>query len=57
METVSQTRSHGGTQGVYKHTSSATGTEMTFAVFNDYFCTQLLFEDVAFCHRHVRVIV
>jgi S-formylglutathione hydrolase len=33
METVSQTRSHGGTQGVYKHTSSATGTEMTFAVF------------------------
>lgn len=33
METVSETRSHGGTQGVYKHTSSATGTEMTFAVF------------------------
>lgn len=33
METVSETRSHGGTQGVYKHSSSATGTEMTFAVF------------------------
>ncbi|MGB7370751.1 S-formylglutathione hydrolase [Erythrobacter sp.] len=33
METVSQTRSHGGTQGVYSHTSDATGTEMTFAVF------------------------
>lgn len=33
METVSETRSHGGTQGVYKHTSGATGTEMTFAVF------------------------
>jgi S-formylglutathione hydrolase len=33
LETVSTVRSHGGTQGVYKHTSSATGTEMTFAVF------------------------
>jgi S-formylglutathione hydrolase len=33
METVSQSRSHGGIQGVYRHTSSATGTEMTFAVF------------------------
>lgn len=33
METLSQTRSHGGTQGVYRHASSATGTEMTFAVF------------------------
>jgi S-formylglutathione hydrolase len=33
METVSQTRSHGGTQGVYRHASAATGTDMTFAVF------------------------
>lgn len=33
METVSQTRSHGGTQGVYRHSSAATGTDMTFAVF------------------------
>ncbi|MEO0872431.1 MAG: S-formylglutathione hydrolase [Pseudomonadota bacterium] len=33
METVSKTRSHGGTQGVYSHASQATGTEMTFAVF------------------------
>jgi S-formylglutathione hydrolase len=33
LETVSTNRSHGGTQGVYKHASSATGTEMTFSVF------------------------
>lgn len=33
METVSEVRSHGGTQGVYRHASSATGTDMTFAVF------------------------
>ncbi|WP_086733620.1 S-formylglutathione hydrolase [Erythrobacter colymbi] len=33
METLSETRSHGGTQGVYRHASSATGTDMTFAVF------------------------
>ena len=33
METVSTVRSHGGTQGVYKHASSATGTDMTFSVF------------------------
>jgi S-formylglutathione hydrolase len=33
LETVSTTRSHGGTQGVYSHLSSATGTTMTFAVF------------------------
>lgn len=32
-ETVSENRSFGGTQGVYKHKSQATGTEMTFAVF------------------------
>ncbi len=33
METVSTNRSHGGVQGVYKHRSSETGTEMTFSVF------------------------
>ncbi|SMX40036.1 S-formylglutathione hydrolase [Octadecabacter ascidiaceicola] len=33
METVSENACFGGVQGVYKHHSSATGTEMTFAVF------------------------
>jgi len=33
METLSTNRSFGGTQGVYKHQSSATGTDMTFAVY------------------------
>lgn len=33
LETVSEVRSHGGTQGVYRHRSSATGTAMTFSVF------------------------
>jgi S-formylglutathione hydrolase len=33
METVSQNRSFGGVQGVYKHQSAQTGTEMTFAVY------------------------
>src|SRR5438876_366563 len=33
IETVSLNRSHGGTQGVYKHLSSATGTTMTFSVY------------------------
>ena len=33
METISSWRSHGGTQGVYKHRSSATGTEMVYSVF------------------------
>lgn len=33
IETVSTARSHGGTQGVYTHQSSATGTTMTFSVF------------------------
>jgi S-formylglutathione hydrolase len=33
IETVSTNRSHGGTQGVYRHHSEATGTAMTFAVF------------------------
>jgi S-formylglutathione hydrolase len=33
METVSSWRSHGGTQGVYRHASSETKTDMTFSVF------------------------
>ncbi len=33
METLSTVRAHGGTQGVYKHASSATGTDMIFSVF------------------------
>lgn len=33
METVSLARAHGGMQGVYRHSSTASGTEMTFAVF------------------------
>ena len=33
LETISTNSSHGGTQGVYKHASSATGTDMTFSVF------------------------
>jgi len=33
METLSTNRSHRGTQGVYTHQSSATGTPMTFSVF------------------------
>ncbi len=33
IETVSEARSHGGVQGVYRHASAATGTDMTFSVF------------------------
>jgi S-formylglutathione hydrolase len=33
MEPASETRSHGGTQGVYTHASRETGCEMTAAVF------------------------
>ncbi len=33
LETLSTTKSHGGVQGVYRHASRSTGTEMTFAVF------------------------
>ncbi|KQM26337.1 MULTISPECIES: S-formylglutathione hydrolase [unclassified Sphingomonas] len=33
MKTVSTARAHGGTQGVYTHESTATGTTMTFSVF------------------------
>ena len=33
LETVSTNRSHGGVQGVYRHASAETGTDMTFSVF------------------------
>jgi len=33
LETVSTNKSFGGTQGVYKHASAETGTEMVFSVF------------------------
>jgi S-formylglutathione hydrolase len=33
LDTVSTNLSHGGVQGVYKHTSTSTGTEMIFSVF------------------------
>ncbi len=33
LETVEDHRSHGGVQGVYRHASTSTGTEMTFSVF------------------------
>jgi len=33
MQTVSLNQSHGGMQGVYKHASRETGTDMTFSVY------------------------
>jgi S-formylglutathione hydrolase len=33
LDIVSTNLSHGGVQGVYKHASTSTGTEMTFSVF------------------------
>ncbi len=33
LETVSTNASHGGVQGVYRHASRETGTDMTFSVF------------------------
>jgi len=33
LETISEVRSHGGVQGVYRHASAATGTDMTFSLF------------------------
>ncbi|PTQ09813.1 S-formylglutathione hydrolase [Sphingomonas oleivorans] len=33
LETLSTSKSHGGVQGVYRHASAATGTDMTFSVF------------------------
>ena len=33
IETVSTAKAHGGTQGVYRHRSAVTGTDMTFSVY------------------------
>ena len=33
METVSASKAYGGVQGVYRHASTCTGTDMTFAVY------------------------
>ena len=33
MDTLSTNRAHDGTQGVYRHASAATGTDMTFSVY------------------------
>lgn len=33
LETISTSKTHGGTLGVYKHESTSTGTGMTFSVF------------------------
>ena len=33
METLSTNHAHGGTQGVYRHASTATGTDMTFSAY------------------------
>lgn len=33
LDTVSESKSFGGIQGVYRHQSASTGTEMTFAVY------------------------
>jgi len=33
LETISEARSFGGVQGVYRHASAATGTDMAFSVF------------------------
>ena len=33
IETISEAKSHGGVQGVYRHQSRETGTAMTFALF------------------------
>ncbi|HKT54431.1 MAG TPA: alpha/beta hydrolase-fold protein, partial [Caulobacteraceae bacterium] len=33
LETVSTNRAYGGVQGVHRHASQATGTDMTFSVF------------------------
>jgi S-formylglutathione hydrolase len=33
IETLSTNKAHGGIQGVYRHRSQATGTDMTFSVF------------------------
>ena len=33
IETISTNKAHGGVQGVYRHASAETGTEMTFSVY------------------------
>jgi S-formylglutathione hydrolase len=33
LETVSEVKAHGGVQGVYRHASAATGTDMVFSLF------------------------
>jgi S-formylglutathione hydrolase len=33
MDTISENRCFGGTQGVYRHHSQATDTDMTFGLF------------------------
>ena len=33
IQTVSTNKAHGGTQGVYRHASRETGTDMTFSVY------------------------
>jgi S-formylglutathione hydrolase len=33
IDTLSTSKAHGGTQGVYRHASTATGTDMTFSVY------------------------
>jgi len=33
LETISEVRSHGGVQGVYRHASAGTGTDMVFSLF------------------------
>jgi S-formylglutathione hydrolase len=33
LETISTNKAHGGTQGVYRHASATTGTDMTFSVY------------------------
>ena len=33
LQTVSQNKSYGGTQGVYRHASDETQTPMTFSVY------------------------
>ena len=33
LETISEVKAHGGVQGVYRHASAATGTDMIFSLF------------------------
>src|SRR3546814_7073320 len=41
IETVSQNKAHDGVQGVYRHRSTATGTDMTFAVRSEEHTSEL----------------